>query len=221
MPSTSARFSIAGALGIIGLFGIGFAALATPSAFWMNTVFTLNLAVLVAALIGWLFRRDPARRAFWAGVLIAGGSYLFLSRTTWLGNQGFGEPLATTMLLDILYAQIEPPPTTVAPASGMMMGMMGGGGMSGMGSMMSGSGMMAGGATGPPSPPPTRWSRWNVPDRSNEAAYINNLPLVQGPRSFFRIGHSLFSLLFGIMGGLLAQRYRRGNEVPIREYPPG
>jgi hypothetical protein len=204
MPTTSARFSIAGALGAILLFGVGFAALASPSAFWLNTIFTLNVAVLVAALIGWLFRRDPVRRAFWAGFLIAGGTYLALSRSEWAGQQHIGEQLATTMLLDLLYDQIKPPPVTIPPpaAAGGMMG-----GMSGNGMMD----MMMGGLMPMPAPalPPTRWKTWTTPDRFAQTRQIAMWRYMDCPTSFLRIGHSLFSLLFGMMGGLLAGRYRR------------
>jgi hypothetical protein len=225
MSRPTARFSIAGVLGVIALFAVGFAALASPSAFWLNTLFSLNLAILIAALIGWLFHRDPARRAFWAGFLVAGGIYLVLSRSWWLGEQRLGEQLATTMLLDILYAQIEPLPQTVPPAVvgyGGMMGMGGGGMMSGveggMAGMMGGmsAGMMGGmpAGTPPASTPPTRWSQWTAPDRIRQYYPVGTVTTLGSPFGFLRIGHSLFSLIFGIMGGLLAQKYRRGVENP-------
>lgn len=214
MPTTSARVSIAGLLAVVALCGVGFAALASPSALWVSAVVSLNLALLVLALIRAVYHREPLRRAFWGGFLAAGLVYLLASRLPWFGESGLGEELATTAFLDIAYAQIEPstpPPPT--PAPGMMM-------MGGYGSMMSGTGMMSGGMMGmgggtapTPGPPPTRWSVWTQPDRATVHLPVSGPGPASNwslPKTFARIGHSLFSLLCGIMGGSLARRYRRG-----------
>lgn len=217
MRNSSARFSIAGLIAVVGLFGIGFAALASPSALWAGAVVSLNLAMLVVALIAAIERRDPVRRAFWTGFLIAGGIYLIAARGGWLDA---GNELVTTAALDILYAQIAPPAPSggmggMGGGSGMMGGFMGGGfpgGMSGnstgMGMGMSMGSMMPG--MGGPAPT-TRWREWARPNRTTVQSVGPGFPQVSWvvPRTFLHIGHSIFSLIFGIMGGFLARWYRR------------
>jgi hypothetical protein len=142
-----------------------------------------------------------------------------------MGEQHLGEQLVTTFALDLLYAQIEPPATTTTPAppaagvmgSMMMMGMMGGrsGGMMGMGGGSGMAGMAAGMGGTPTAPAPSRWSEWTRPDRTKQYYYVTPTTTLQAPTTFLRIGHSLFSVMFGIMGGLLARRYRRPSETRI------
>jgi len=71
---TTFRFSIAGLLAVIGTLGVAFAALRSPSYLWANVTFSAALAALVLAAINVAIGRGRSR-AFWAGFLIAGGSY--------------------------------------------------------------------------------------------------------------------------------------------------
>lgn len=225
MRTGTARLTIGGALVLIAICGVGFAALSSPSPLWENIIYTLAVTLLVAAVLGAVFRREAAARAFWGGFAIAALAYLFLSRGYTLGadDNQVGQRLATTALLDLLYGQIAPPaPPPVAPivGSGAMMMMMGGM-ASGGGAMPAGMpGMMGAGmsANAPPAPPlPTRWESWTRADRIPYMAQISTSTVTDSPGAFLRIGHSLFALISGLLGGLLAWYWRRDREP--REAP--
>jgi hypothetical protein len=69
----------------------------------------------------------------------------------------------------------------------------------------------------PAAPTPTRWSQWTLPDRNKQHYSAGTATTFAMPPGFLSIGHSLFSLLFGMMGGLLAARYRRESGARIGE----
>jgi hypothetical protein len=223
MKTGTVRLTIGGALALIAICGVGFAALSSPSPLWDNVIYTLTVALLVAAVLGAVFRREPAGRAFWGGFAIAGLAYLYLSRGYTLGTDDsqVGHRLATTALLDLLYSRIAPPtPPPMPPnTAGMMMsmrGMMAGGGMPGGAPGMMG---MGGGTALAPDPSTTRWVQWTEPERSTNNFPINATATTDSPGAFLRIGHSLFALISGLLGGLLAWRWRRDgrpSEAPAR-----
>lgn len=191
------RLSIGRLLGFIALCAIGFAALASPSALWVAVVVTLNLALLVVGLIGALYHRDHDRRAFWGGFLAAGRVYLVASRVPWFGTTGLSENLVTTAVLDFLSAQVEP--TGAVTVSGTLNGAIG---------------MMGGGPSGMPTPPPpTRWAVWTEPERAVQHLTFGPTATWSAPVTFLRIGHSLFGILSGIMGGWLTWWFRSGGRA--------
>ncbi len=72
------RFSVASLLGIIFVFGVGFAALRQSSELWESGVFTLTISVLlISILLG--IHRAGKRRAFWLGFALFGWIYLALA----------------------------------------------------------------------------------------------------------------------------------------------
>ena len=205
------RFRIAGLLAAIVLAGVAFAALRSPSYLWANTVYTAAcVALLVAAIHAALGHGRP--RAFWAGFLMAGGSYFVVYSVPSL-RESICPRLLSEPLLDLLYTQAAPPPARPTGPSGAGMG----GGMPGpdRGAMGSGgmlSTMMAGygSPTPPPPAPPSRWAAWTEPDRTSGVGYqIGTIALVS-PEPFRQVGHSLLILAFGALGGLYA-RHRFGG----------
>jgi hypothetical protein len=73
------RFNIATILGMILLFGIGFAALRESSDLWESGIFTVTLGVLLVAVLVAVHRRE-AKRAFWIGFALFGWSYIALAQ---------------------------------------------------------------------------------------------------------------------------------------------
>ena len=57
-----------------------------------------------------------------------------------------------------------------------------------------------------PSPPTTPWAAWTEPDRTVGVGYrIGTVPL-RSSEAYRQIGHSIFTLLAAVLGGLFARR---------------
>jgi hypothetical protein len=98
------RFSIAALLVVVAVCGVLFAALSSPSDLWAKGLFTLALGALVVAVINVLFS-GGCSRAFWAGFLIAGGTYFVVSTTPGLRDHLVPQ-LFTELVLDQIYRDI-------------------------------------------------------------------------------------------------------------------
>jgi hypothetical protein len=73
------RISIAQILALMVPIAFGLAALANPSAFWEGTIFALTMLLLFAAIVGVIYR-NGGDRAFWLGFSVFGwGFYLLCS----------------------------------------------------------------------------------------------------------------------------------------------
>jgi hypothetical protein len=202
------RFTIAHLLLLVFFCGVGFAALRSASQLWANAWFSAALATLTVAVLAAVYRRGR-RRAFWVGFASCGWVYLLLAFTAWFQAQT-SPFLLTTAILDILYARIVPsPPPMPAPAMGMM-GMMNGSMGSGM---MLGAGS-PGGMGGGMMPTPSPWESWTWPDASSGVGNQIGIVSLVSPDPFRRIGHSQFSLLFALFGGMLARRLHATREEP-------
>ena len=69
------RFNIASLLGIILVLGVGFAAFRESSDLWESGVFTLALAALLTSILLAVHRAEK-RQAFWIGFALFGSAYL-------------------------------------------------------------------------------------------------------------------------------------------------
>jgi hypothetical protein len=98
------RITIARLLLIIVYFGVGFAAMRSPSWIWASTLFSLVTTSLAAATLTALYR-PGARRAFWTGFAFCGWLYLGLSSYPWSGS-GMSPLIITSALMDLLYPKI-------------------------------------------------------------------------------------------------------------------
>jgi hypothetical protein len=168
-------------MGLVVVLAVGLGGLVNPTRLWANVIFSLALAMIVGALVlavagrGWL-----ARVA--AGFAISGGVYLVLSLGPWFeGN--LGPHLVTTWVAESGYEQLD---LGRGKPLEMIYGMNGGGGARG------------GFDTG-------MRMEWHEPDRtfnlpSPPARYF--APAV--PYSFHRIAHSLFAIVAGTSGAMLA-----------------
>src|SRR3954462_4782123 len=92
------RTSIAGLMGIVGVFALGMAALQFATVLWTAAASTITLALLLTAVVGTIWLRGPDR-AYWSGFAAFGWAYLLLVDWDWLGGQ-FGHDL-TSGILDV------------------------------------------------------------------------------------------------------------------------
>jgi hypothetical protein len=200
------RISIAALLAGIALFGVAFTALIHPSPLWGDAFYSMTLATLTIAVLAAVYGQGP-RRAFWVGFSTCGWAY-FLAIFGPEPLSHFGSNLITTAILDIIYpytiprigggAALIPAPSDLPEAPSRLARRSGGGGMI----------ILAGafaGAAGPPIPPPTPWEIWTKPDRATRFNQAS-------PRMYRRIGHSMACLIFALIGGILARRFREKRE---------
>ncbi len=105
-PIRFARFSLAGLIAAIGLFGVGMACLMFASTPWAGAVPSVTLAILTLAPLGIIYRRGE-RRAFWTGVALCGWSYMIVSSGPWFAD-AVRPRLVTSKLLGWAYPWMVP-----------------------------------------------------------------------------------------------------------------
>jgi len=91
------RFSVAGLLGLVGLFAVGLTCLLNASSPLAGVPFSASLLVLALTPLGLVYRRD-GRRAFWLGIALGGWSYAVLGLGPWFSDS-VRPRLVTTRLL--------------------------------------------------------------------------------------------------------------------------
>lgn len=90
------RFSVATGMVAVGYVAIGFAALKSPTRLWVNTMFSLAIALLAIAALGGLYRRP-----FLRGFALVGGGYLVLALWPSVSEKLGSRLLTTTALIRI------------------------------------------------------------------------------------------------------------------------
>jgi len=111
-PKKPRRFSIAAMLGIILLFGVGFAALRAASKPWAAVLASFTALMLALALLCVALRRG---RVFWTGFAVFGWTYAVL---TW-GMIRYGDPdesyhpTVAALEWSLPWLHPEPPPVVV------------------------------------------------------------------------------------------------------------
>ncbi len=192
MPSYRPRFSIAALMGFVLAFGVGLAAFRYPSKIWASFLISIALGAMVVALLGAVFHRGLPQK-FWAGYAITGWLYLLMVFGPWFVRE-VAPYLFTTACLDLIYphvAAVEQNANVAAttPSRQLYYG-------------------LAGGFGGDPDPSGI-WEHWTVIDGTAEGfAAVNNFH-VRRSFSFHLIGHALFALFFGYLGGITARRFAR------------
>src|SRR5438105_3388914 len=103
---TRVRFTLAQSMVIVLFVGFGFAALRSDSVLWASAVFTLTVAVLLAAILGAIARRGRARMT-WAGFALFGWVYLGTTFGPWADGNGVkAPPYVTKWLFDFTMTRI-------------------------------------------------------------------------------------------------------------------
>ena len=188
------RFTIAGLLGVILVLGIGFAALRESSDLWESGLFTLTLGVMLISILLSIHRAGK-RRGFWIGFALFGSAYLGMSLVPSI------EPrLMTTKALAYLDSKVPGRSKVTFTVR------------------LSGTGL---------GPPGNRVQ--NVAFAPNGSVLATSSPgqvrvwsvatgkLLGGwsgtSENFVKIGHSLFALLAGWLGGQLSRRLYRSSRM--------
>ncbi len=100
------RFSIGTLLAVIAILGVAMAVLRNPSYLWAALTFTTALLAVIAAVASAIVARG-ARRAYWLGFSLFGGTYLAICTMPGLHDEVCPR-LATEALFDFIYPLMAP-----------------------------------------------------------------------------------------------------------------
>jgi hypothetical protein len=188
------RFNIASLLVAIVFVAVGFAALRESNELWDSALFTLTLTVLLASTLLALHRSD-ARRAFWLGFALFGGSDLALSLLPSIESR-----LMTTKGLAYLDPKVPGRPqgffTSRVRANQVVRAVA----FSPQGDQLAISS-------------PGTVKLWDATTGRLLGGWAGTT------EDFVRIGHSLLALLAGWLGGVLSRRLWRASRSPEPETP--
>jgi hypothetical protein len=194
------RFNIGNLLTIIFVLGVGFAALRESNDLWESGVFTLTIGLVLISIL-FAVHRTESRRAFWTGFALFGWVYLGLSLIPSIESR-----LITTKALAYLDSKVpgrylevsigedwgsgSAPPNNQAQKVAIL-----GEGNQAISSI------------------PGQVKTWHFPARTTFGGW-------RGTKvNFIRIGHSLFALLVGWLGGQLSCRLYRSSRTPQPTMP--
>ncbi len=194
------RFSLAGLFGAVSFIAFAVAAIRFASPLWTAITMSLTVPILLAAVLGALFRLGESR-AFWTGMAVFGWGYLVVvlapgfQDSQGMTRERLGRRLPTDYLLNYLHRQLQKQVPMVSPPPGAGMGGRGMGGRdmggrdmggAGPGGMGGGMGMSGGGMK------------------------------TVGPDLYvvLNTGHLLFAVFFGFLGGVLAKWFYLSRTRP-------
>ena len=101
------RFSIRTLMAVIVVCAVGMAALMNANSLWAGMMLLASLAAVGIAMMGAVILRG-GEQYWWAGFAFFGGAYLALAFAPWLSDT-FQPQLGTTRLLSFIHAQTQPP----------------------------------------------------------------------------------------------------------------
>jgi hypothetical protein len=180
------RFSLATLVGVVILLGIGLAALRSASDVWAAGVFTGTLLFLFVSVLGVTFTRGR-RRVFWGGFAIFGWGYSILA----LGPQFadlIGPHLLTSKMLMALQEVI--PQFRIRAGDKVLVKWGNSWYRSTVLSVQNGMYQI----------------HYDGYSSASDEVVPSNRIKVGEPVHFLRIGHSMFGLVFGLLGSALALR---------------
>jgi hypothetical protein len=186
------RFNIASILAIILVLGVSFAALRESSEVWASGIFSATLGCLLISIL-LAVHRTEFRRAFWIGFAVFGGIYLGLSLVPSIESK-----LITTKALDYLASEAQVRKLKIAKVRHSET------------SSWSLSDKLEGIVLGSDENPIAPLSRGQVgiwDAATGRLIGAANVPT----ENIVRIGHALFALLLGWVGGRLSGRLWRAS----------
>lgn len=224
------RFTIGGLLALIVLSGVAFAAFRSPTPLWANAFYTTALVMLMAAVLNVIFARG-ARQRFWVGYLVCGGGYFLVCFLPALKDD-MPLRLVTTPALEWLHARTVPAPsqtrqintiwvtaaqgvTTTANSTPIAIDLDVSGQPSTAIANQVGVNRNATLSYRLTSAGPNSLAAWTAVEPPDGVGLgLGNITL-QTSLSYRRLGHSLFAVLFGVVGGLMARwAFREPADVP-------
>jgi hypothetical protein len=189
------RFNIGTLVILVLFFGVGLAALRESNEIWDSSIFTLTLGVLLTSIL-FAIHRTETRRAFCLGFALFGSAYLVISLLPSIESR-----LITTKALAYLDSKVPGRPIQLVAFTDAAI-------VSGTGNnqvsnvTFSVSGIQAANAG------QAQVRLWDAATGKLLGGWSGTT------ENFIRIGHSLFALLVGWLGGQLSRRLCRGSSDP-------
>jgi hypothetical protein len=180
-------------MALVVLVAISVSALRNASELWAGILLLATLATLGTAILGVVYRRE-GKRAFALGFALFAAGYLVLAMGPWFSEQ-FAPKLPTTQLLDYLHGQVVGTPVALKLTGNVM--------LSGGSTTLSADQLLL------------TWVNANgATKQAATSSYIKRFIGMAAPGAanyepFLWVGHCLFALLAGLMGGLVARRFQR------------
>jgi hypothetical protein len=221
-PRTMRRIPIAALMAAVLFCAIAVAAIRNASDTWAGVLLLLTLGTLAAAPLGVAYRRD-ARRAWWLGFALFGWGYARLSLDP-SSTEESRSRLPTTALMDLLLEGGGPvvgtrpdppaPPAEYLKAAGRLIDsghlqlaasyLRAADDYSDMLSQAERGNLDANIARLVRAEPTLTWAR-------SRRLAVWPAPLKVDPDRFKRVGHSLFAVLAGLVGGAVARWFHAGQ----------
>ena len=186
------RFNIANLVTIIFILGVGLAALRESSDLWDSGVFTLTIGVLLISIL-LAAHRTESRRAFWIGFALFGWVYLGLSLVPSIESR-----LMTTKGLHYLDSKVPGRYLEISIIE------VSGSGSGPSNNQVQNVAILEEGKQ-QVSSIPGQVKTWQVPARTAFSGWRGT------KENFIRIGHSIFALIMGWLGGQFSRRLYDGN----------
>jgi hypothetical protein len=180
--------SLAGLMVLVIIVGIGIAALRDATETWAGIVLLLTLGLLAVSILGVLYR-NGGRRAWWVGFALFGWGFAALTLAPWSKP----EKLPTRVLLNSLYARMSHRKVVTMEPFAASAG------------LDEGQFIVL-------DPSPSHESLPGVPQGSDAVFAIGSIDL----KAFRAIGHCLFALVAGVVGGFVARWFYSTREVAGR-----
>ena len=189
------RFNIANLLVIILVLGVSFAALRESSALWESGIFTVTLGILLLSIL-LAVHRSESKRAFWLGFALLGWAYMLLTFVPSIESR-----LITTKALAYLDSKVPGRTLGLWIADVTVTG-------SGSPSDQVQSAVFAMNGNQFVTARQGQVRLWDATTGKLLSGWGGTT------ENFLRIGHSLFALLVGWLGGQLSRRLCRASRNP-------
>jgi hypothetical protein len=204
------RVSIRGLMAFVLVSAVGLAAFRNAGELWAGMLLLAALAAVGAAVMGAVILRG-SERCWCAGFAFFGGGYLALAFGPWLSDT-FQSKLGTTHLLGQIYEQLHPSTSQVNGNLEVLKAAL----EDAVASAQRARGLARSAQD------PSRVATGNrVAALNQQIATLKSSPTRD---QFERVGHSLFALLAGLVGGTLAVWFYARRDRPdmpqVRAAPP-
>jgi hypothetical protein len=190
------RHSILGLMGLTLIAAIAIAALKGADDNWASVLQFLTLGMNGVAVLGVVHAKGKAR-AGWLGFALFGGFYHLLAAGPWIGEQARPN-LPTTLLINYAYQRIVPGQSWTFAIQAMN--------TTGTAPIQTGVNWLVSNAT----PSPNSQQVFVV---SSTAGWSTGWPSIltsnANAEAFQRVAHSLFALLFGLIGMFISRRMKK------------
>ena len=212
------RYSLLTLVTLVGAFAFACAALRSATEFWASAVFTLCVGLVLLGSLAIVFQRGPAR-TFWIGFVWFCGAYMGITFGPWC-NANVKDHLVTSKLLGYLHRQIAVSPA-ILPNAGYVLTDVDNDGITDV--FVTGQSgttqLLKSGANGKFVVFPGQTGSTTLSVANSFLLSTNTFAGGPAWEYFERVGHSLFGMIAGFLGGLVSLFLWRSRNDQRRGQP--